>query len=104
MRIPYLLVQNALDAMVGDKNVVSMSGQAMVRPVYRRTPQGLGKADAGREQCGLWLRVSHHAVVSLRALYARGLEELTLGGGNVVFGFRRIISQVSEGQHNVQEM
>eukprot|EP00967_Tisochrysis_lutea_P015940 scaffold17967_cov20-Tisochrysis_lutea.AAC.2 len=71
MRIPYLLVQNALDAMVGDKNVVSMSGQAMVRPVYRRTPQGLGKADAGREQCGLWLRVSHHAVVSLRALYAR---------------------------------
>lgn len=32
-------LQNALDAAVGEKNVISISGQAATRPVLRRTPQ-----------------------------------------------------------------
>mmetsp|Transcript_24415 Transcript_24415/g.62061 ORF Transcript_24415/g.62061 Transcript_24415/m.62061 type:complete len:715 (-) Transcript_24415:112-2256(-) len=55
-----VVAQSALEAVVGERNVMSVSGQAAVRPAYRKTPQGV--------------------------------EEVTLGGGNVVFGYKRIIS------------
>lgn len=32
-------MQSALESVVGERNVVSVTGSAAVRPAYRRTPQ-----------------------------------------------------------------
>jgi hypothetical protein len=66
------VLQSALDAVVGERNVVSVSGNAAVRSVLRRLPNGVGDT-----ACRWWHRL-HNAYQASRRDTSMLLSQLLL--------------------------